>query len=515
MEIVKAFQNNELDIHITVHGTCEEPLFRASDIGLILGFNDINNTVKNFTNKEKVRRSMPTLGGQQEVNFLTEIGLYKLLFKSRKEIAIQFQNWVCDVIKEIRLNGIYDLKKQLDIKDKENTEKLKKQMIIKDQEISTVKEKTMIDSFDDKPLVYIGTVEEDIILGVRVVKFGLSNGVGTRIATHKREIGPHFRLECVFETIYNRELEQLIKQKFKERIIKRTYLEKTQTELIQLDKTFTIKNLTKEIELLKDSFNDGEMIVKMMTENDQLKSDLQKSSEEIRSLKNENKSLRCTISGLTIRIPEKSMLDGQINNVQDQVQGQEPEKIQELVSVPISTPVPVPGRYKKPSEKRMESNRYIARNIETNEEREFDSYAAAHDISRIGPHSIINHYMNKPIHSRGWTFREKEKPYWQPPKNFIFNPEQKTSAGMIMCKSINIETKEVIFYNSVIEASEYMSKLNPVEFPDNDTNRRSLNRVISDQKPTTKIPLIYYKWSRIENCGSWVFPDGTIETIQE
>ena len=48
MDIVKAFQNNELSIHVNIQGTHEEPLFRASDIGLILDFNDINNTIKSF-----------------------------------------------------------------------------------------------------------------------------------------------------------------------------------------------------------------------------------------------------------------------------------------------------------------------------------------------------------------------------------------------------------------------------------------------------------------------------------
>ena len=82
MEIVKAFQDNDLNIPINVKGTHEEPLFRASDVGLVLGFNDINNTIKSFKQNEKVRLSTPTLGGQQDVNFLTEKGLYKLLFKS-------------------------------------------------------------------------------------------------------------------------------------------------------------------------------------------------------------------------------------------------------------------------------------------------------------------------------------------------------------------------------------------------------------------------------------------------
>ena len=53
---------------------------------------------------------------------MTEKGLYKVLFKCRKPIAQTFQNWVCDVIKEIRLSGTYTLQQKLEEKEKENQE---------------------------------------------------------------------------------------------------------------------------------------------------------------------------------------------------------------------------------------------------------------------------------------------------------------------------------------------------------------------------------------------------------
>jgi prophage antirepressor-like protein len=62
-----------------------------------------------FDESEKVVHSMNTLGGTQEVTFLTEKGLYKVLFRSRKPIAQKFQNWVCEVVKEIRVTGIYNI----------------------------------------------------------------------------------------------------------------------------------------------------------------------------------------------------------------------------------------------------------------------------------------------------------------------------------------------------------------------------------------------------------------------
>ena len=51
--------------------------------------------------------------GNQDVLFLTEIGLYRLLGMSRKEKARKFQKWIATVVKEIRSNGKYELEKSL------------------------------------------------------------------------------------------------------------------------------------------------------------------------------------------------------------------------------------------------------------------------------------------------------------------------------------------------------------------------------------------------------------------
>jgi prophage antirepressor-like protein len=44
---------------------------------------------------------MTTSYGNQCVTFLTEKGLYELLFKSRKLIAKIFRNWIFEVIKQV------------------------------------------------------------------------------------------------------------------------------------------------------------------------------------------------------------------------------------------------------------------------------------------------------------------------------------------------------------------------------------------------------------------------------
>ena len=114
MDIVKAFNSNSLHTEIVIRGTHEEPLFRASDIGVVLDIANIRTSIQYFDDTERHVHTMDTSTGPKHVTFLTEKGLYKVLFKSRKPIAEKFQNWVCEVIKELRLKGTYELKQQLE-----------------------------------------------------------------------------------------------------------------------------------------------------------------------------------------------------------------------------------------------------------------------------------------------------------------------------------------------------------------------------------------------------------------
>ena len=107
--LVKQFKG----LNIQVYGTYEEPLFKAKDIGDLLEMSNIREVIKNFNERQKVVSLTDTLGGQQNTTFLTEQGLYKVLMRSRKKIAEQFQDWVCEVVEEIRKKGKYDLEEKL------------------------------------------------------------------------------------------------------------------------------------------------------------------------------------------------------------------------------------------------------------------------------------------------------------------------------------------------------------------------------------------------------------------
>jgi hypothetical protein len=67
MDIVKAFNSNELHTDIVIKGTYESPLFRASDIGQVLDISCIRSVIRGFNDTEKVVHTTHTLGGSQEV----------------------------------------------------------------------------------------------------------------------------------------------------------------------------------------------------------------------------------------------------------------------------------------------------------------------------------------------------------------------------------------------------------------------------------------------------------------
>jgi prophage antirepressor-like protein len=201
MEVVKAFNSNNLHTEIVIKGTVNEPLFRASDVGNVLDMSAIRSVIRDFDETEKVVHNTHTLGGSQQVTFLTEKGLYKVLFKSRKPIAEKFQNWVCEIIKEIRLHGVYDLQKQLeqqsdnfksieDQKAKEYELKLENQKVLEREKI-LLKEYATIGSI--VYLIKVKTFEN----GQYIIKLGESRrGIKDRYNEHKSKYEECLLLDC-------------------------------------------------------------------------------------------------------------------------------------------------------------------------------------------------------------------------------------------------------------------------------------------------------------------------------
>ena len=132
---------NEQTIRIV--GTYDKPMFVAYDICKILGLTNVTDTLRSLPEKWKqiqtinmfeydlenktsekdrsyVRRK------QQEMNCITEAGLYKIIMRSNKPIAQKFQEVVCeDILPSIRKTGEFKLQQILE--DKERTLQIKEE----------------------------------------------------------------------------------------------------------------------------------------------------------------------------------------------------------------------------------------------------------------------------------------------------------------------------------------------------------------------------------------------------
>ena len=92
-----------------IYGDFENPLFLAKDVAEWIEYDisSINKMLNNVDGTEKVRKNVPTPGGNQEMWFLTEDGLYEVLMLSRKPIAKEFKKQVKEILKTIRKTGSY------------------------------------------------------------------------------------------------------------------------------------------------------------------------------------------------------------------------------------------------------------------------------------------------------------------------------------------------------------------------------------------------------------------------
>lgn len=88
----------------------EEPLFCAKDVCAILGLNKYRDAIALLDEDERASSKTDTLGGMQKMAFVTESGLYALIFQSRKAEAKKFRQWVTqEVLPAIRRKGAYSL----------------------------------------------------------------------------------------------------------------------------------------------------------------------------------------------------------------------------------------------------------------------------------------------------------------------------------------------------------------------------------------------------------------------
>lgn len=106
MNEIQIFENNDFGKIRTLdeNGTV---LFCGSDVAKALGYTNTSKAIGDHC-KGVTKRYAPTTGGNQEMSFITEGDVYRLIARSKLPSADKFERWVFDeVLPSIRKHGAY------------------------------------------------------------------------------------------------------------------------------------------------------------------------------------------------------------------------------------------------------------------------------------------------------------------------------------------------------------------------------------------------------------------------
>lgn len=186
------FEGNNVEV-IELNG---KVLFNPKDVAKCLDISDVNSSTRNFNDKQiiKLKNSdvhdmhIRKLNNAGE-NFLTESGVYKLIFKSHKEEAERFQDWVTDeVLPQIRQTGGY-----IPTKEEESDEEFLARALLVAQRTLEKKNKELEEK--NKIINQIETSENSLLVR-EVAKIASKNGIKTgekRLYNKLREWGLIFK----------------------------------------------------------------------------------------------------------------------------------------------------------------------------------------------------------------------------------------------------------------------------------------------------------------------------------
>jgi prophage antirepressor-like protein len=198
MDNLMIFEGNNVEV-FELNG---QVLFNPKHVGECLGIVNVNENIRSFNEKQVIKVTNSKISNTDfrklhntGENFLTESGVYKLIFKSRKENAERFQDWVTDeVLPTIRKTGGYKQQTVSPLLQQLINMELAQQQIISDvhnirDDLETLKLKT--DTEEDYFSIkgYASYIKEKVDLGT-AQKLGkiaskLANERGIRVGKTK------------------------------------------------------------------------------------------------------------------------------------------------------------------------------------------------------------------------------------------------------------------------------------------------------------------------------------------
>ncbi len=176
----------------------------AVDICKALNLSQVTRALKNLKNGVTTSKVMDSLGREQETNIVDEKSIYKLVFKSRKKEAEEFQDWVYNMLKELRnatgLEG-FQIFRML---DKEHQKEMMSSLQIaldNPNKISYIKANTIANKAVSKAFGYEKSIKkEDMSPDMLVKRQSILNDT-VELMTIKEKYGLNL---SVSENIYNK-----------------------------------------------------------------------------------------------------------------------------------------------------------------------------------------------------------------------------------------------------------------------------------------------------------------------
>ena len=255
-------------------------------------------------------------GGQNRQIIMLTIKCFKsLCLKAQTQKSNEIHEYYIkmeEILHEIIEEESNELKLQL---EKKNIEIQQKQTLLENSKIEKQREieKTIIKQFPiNTECIYIGTIDNSNEAGEKLIKFGHSNELPTRVVCHRKNYNNFVLIEA-FRVQNKVEIENLIKT---HKIIKkqmRTIIvnEKNKTEIIAYDDAeFTIEKLIKIIkDIIQSKIYSIDNFNNLMKRNEELE-DIQRTIDEkfkiqedkFKNLEDKNKTLELTIKEQNIEI---------------------------------------------------------------------------------------------------------------------------------------------------------------------------------------------------------------------
>lgn len=211
---------------------------------------------KNTDGYESLKKSALSHNEKNTI-YITEMGLYELIFKSKKSEAETFKYYVFStILPSIRENGFFSFS-QNSGKILDKTSDIKSDIapcvILDTSFVQSFYIENNISEFIGLNVVYLGII--GIYNGI-LIKFGKSNRVFDRdYKEHKKTFGDQFKIICVIHTDNNTVIEKIFKQliKSKGNSIDLQFNGKTQKELFTTTQMFTINDAINELEKIAES----------------------------------------------------------------------------------------------------------------------------------------------------------------------------------------------------------------------------------------------------------------------